>query len=355
MITVQQAKARLDLLIQKARVDLYKPIQIAEVLHRHRVNQDIEPLNLETFRNPSTHWRNLVTVELLGKKSTSSARYQHDVWNETAMPPEMLAILAQENVNTGGAVEYYIYDCYKNRQSSVGNLLSIVQDATPDTFSLKALLELFEAEPGMRRSIDKAYEIVTYALLETVVVQLEAQVTVSVPESNFTLLKEFEELALLVLGVTLDNPTFSQAAHVFRVGVTNAADRGLDMWANFGPAVQVKHLTVNPALAKSIVDQVESDAVVIVCVDAEAEVIRIITQQIGWGRRVRGVITQSQLVAWYDKALTGDLAEKLAVPLLETLLNGFLAEFPQLSSIEDFLKRRGYDQIAQTATAPWKV
>ena len=44
-------------------------------------------------------------------------------------------------------------------------------------------------------------------------------------------------------------------AHIYRVGVTNAADRGLDMWANFGPAIQVKHLTLDSNATQMIVDQ----------------------------------------------------------------------------------------------------
>ncbi|MGY0408589.1 MAG: HaeII family restriction endonuclease, partial [Polaribacter sp.] len=35
-----EAKASIDNIIKKARVHLYKPIQIAEILHRDRVEQD---------------------------------------------------------------------------------------------------------------------------------------------------------------------------------------------------------------------------------------------------------------------------------------------------------------------------
>lgn len=341
----EEAIARLDLLIRKARVDFYKPIQIAEVLYHHRSGVNIDFDNIETYRNPSIKWRNYVTTRLTGKRSTSSARYQHDVWNESAMPSGMLKALADVNVNTEGGIEKHVYQQYFARQSSVGKILSAVNLATPESFNLETLLELFVAEPGLRRSIDKAYEIVTYALLETVVVQLETTVTVTIPGASMPLLAEFEDLVKLVMGVSLDEPSRTTLAHIYRVGVTNAADRGLDMWANFGPAVQVKHLTINPDLAKSIVDQVESDAIVIVCVDAEAEVIKLITDQIGWGKRVRGLITQSQLIGWYNRALRGDQAERLAHQLLDVLVSGFIAEFPQLSSIDEFLAERGYEGI----------
>jgi hypothetical protein len=41
-MTLEGSKIALDKIIQKARVHFYKPIQIAEILHRDRVNQDID-------------------------------------------------------------------------------------------------------------------------------------------------------------------------------------------------------------------------------------------------------------------------------------------------------------------------
>lgn len=97
MPTLEEAKKRLDLIIGKSRVDLYKPIHIAEVLHRSRTVGDFDISKLETFQNPSLRWRNEVTQKLAGKISTSSARYQHDVWNQTAMPVDYLIVLDAEN------------------------------------------------------------------------------------------------------------------------------------------------------------------------------------------------------------------------------------------------------------------
>ena len=49
----QIAKDQLDTVIRKARVHFYKPIQIAEILHRDRIEKDIDLENLETYRTPS--------------------------------------------------------------------------------------------------------------------------------------------------------------------------------------------------------------------------------------------------------------------------------------------------------------
>jgi hypothetical protein len=344
--SLDMAKARLDEIISKARTDMYKPIQIAEVLHHSRHhNQNIDIQNTETYRNSSLRWRNEVTLKLIGKVSTSSARYQHDVWNPTAMPSELLAVLDEENRRTSGLVERYIYMRYGERQSIISAIISAVSSATPETFQLQALLNMFISERGIRRSLDKAYEIVVYSLFETVVTTLGTKISVSVPSRNRKLLQEFSDLTSLLLGVDENVLSWEQPAHLYRVGVTNAADRGLDIWANFGCAVQVKHLTLNSKLANQIVDQIESDHIVIVCRDADAQVIETIAKQISWGQRVRGIVKESNLLDWYERCLRGKFSNQLAAPLLQQLCESFNAEFPQASTLADFLEERGYNSI----------
>lgn len=129
MSNVQEAKNRIDAIIKKARVDLYKPIQIAEVLRYSRLHDDIEILNKETYQNKSLRWRDKVTQRLLNKVSTSSARYQHDVWNSTAMPPELLAVLDTENKRTQGGVERYIYLKFSERQETIASIIAYLDIA----------------------------------------------------------------------------------------------------------------------------------------------------------------------------------------------------------------------------------
>lgn len=350
-VTIAGAKTRLDSLIDKARVHLYKPIQIAEVLRRIRLESSIDPLDLETYRNPSLRWRDAVTVRLLKRVSTSSARYQHDVWNETAMPPAMLAVLAQQNLETQGAVERYIYLQFTERQTAVTGIIALVDTAETANFRLEDLLALFAVTRGIRRSIDKAYEIVTYALFETIITSLEATVTIQIDPKRQELLDEFPALAQVLLGLKPNQTEWTFAAHLYRVGVTNAADRGLDMWANFGAAVQVKHLTLNKSDAESIVEQVESDAVIIVCQDAHAEILEMVLNQIGWGQRVRGIVKESDLCLWYDHCLRGKYANQLANPLMQRLRAGFRDEFPQVAEVVEFCNERGY--LTMTVPEQW--
>lgn len=82
MTTRQKAKESLDNVIKKSRVHLYKPIQVAEILYRDRVYHDIDLLSLEDYRTQSKKWRDIVSIELLGRICTSSAKFQDDLFNK---------------------------------------------------------------------------------------------------------------------------------------------------------------------------------------------------------------------------------------------------------------------------------
>ena len=83
-MNIKEAKKSLDKVIDKARVHLYKPIQIAEILHRDRTEKDINLSDLTTYRNSSKKWRDIICIKFLGRTSTSSARYQDDIFNDNA-------------------------------------------------------------------------------------------------------------------------------------------------------------------------------------------------------------------------------------------------------------------------------
>lgn len=346
MITREQAKAALDSVIKKSRVHLYKPIQIAEILYHDRVHKDIELLSLEDYRNKSKKWRDEVSLALLGRICTSSARFQDDVFNDNATPPAVLDILGKENRRTGGAVEAYIYSKFENKHEQLSKALDYCLEAKAETFNVKRFIESFWEEPGLRRSIDKVYEIIVYALFSTLVEALKLEVEITVDKDAFPLLKEFEDFTQKVMCLDSSAPQYVQDAKVYRVGVTNAADRGLDMYSNWGPAIQIKHLSLDVSLAKSIVNSVSSDRIVIVCKDAEKDVIVSLLSQIGWRSHIQSVVTENDLTNWYDKALRGTYFDKLGEKLLFCLAEEIADEFPSVDNMPDILKERHYELIS---------
>lgn len=186
-----QAKAALDAVIKKSRVHLYKPIQIAEILYRDRVFQDIDLLELEDYRTKSKRWRDDVCQVLLGRVCTSSAKFQDDLFNETAIPPVLINELGKENRRTNGGVEAYIYSRFTNKHGQLASALDYCLNSTKETFSVKQFIDSFWSEPGLKRSLDKIYEIVVYALFSTLVDALNLQVEISVDEANFDILQSF--------------------------------------------------------------------------------------------------------------------------------------------------------------------
>ena len=346
MASRKEAKKALDTVIAKSRVHLYKPIQVAEILYRARVYGDIDPLQLEDYRTKSKRWRDDICIPLLGRKCTSSARFQDDLFNENAVPPIMINELSKENIRTGGAVEAYIYRRFTNKHDQLADALAYCLDATKESFDVKQFIDSFWNEPGLKRSLDKIYEIIVYALFSTLVDALELTVEVSVSEDNYDLLEEFEDFSKKVMCLDFSNPTHIQDAKVYRVGVTNAADRGLDMYSNWGPAIQIKHLTLDVSLAKSIVDSVSSDRVVIVCKDAERDTIMYLLYQIGWKDRIQSIVTEGDLIDWYEKALRGKYSDYIGDELLACLCEEIAEEFPSVDDVPDVLKERHYEEIS---------
>lgn len=342
-----EAKKSLDSLIKKARVHLYKPIQIAEILYRNRTVGDIDLAVLETYRNTSKKWRNEICQRFLGRVSTSSARHQDDVFNENAIPPSVLHYLGEINIQKNGIIEAYIYRRFLDRMSQMSIGLLYVNEHNKDTFELQKFLDLFWHEPGLKRSIDKVYEIVVYSLFSALVDALGVQIEVSMNSEKEGILQEFADFAHMVIRLTPSQQFFNVKATIHRLGVTNASDRGLDMFANFGLAIQIKHLSLTEELAEGIVNSVSFDRILIVCKDSEKNVIVSLLNQIGWKSRIQSIITESMLLDWYRKALRGKYSEELGKTVLENIRKEIISEFPTTNNSDflSFITERGYQQL----------
>ena len=127
--------------------------------------------------------------------------------------------------------------------------------------------------------------------------------------------------------------------------MTNAADRGLDMYSNWGPAIQIKHLTLDEELASSIVSEISSDRIIIVCKDVERRVLVSVLNQIGWAARIQSIVTEEDLNKWYEKALRGKYASLMGKNLLSTFANEMQCEFPSVGGSSPLIDARHYEQI----------
>ncbi len=344
------AKEALDTIIRKSRVHLYKPIQIAEILFHHRTERGWSLSDLESYRNISKRWRDDISMLLVGSRSTSSQKYQDNLFEANAVLPETLARLGTINKKGKGCVEAYIYSALEVRLSSVHKVYAYIRAAKSDSFSLKELVTLFQSVPGLRRSTDKMYEILVYALFATIVRALKAQITLEIGSKDREILKDFDQFIQTVLGIDAGRTKLVLPAALHRAGVANAADSGLDMWANFGPAIQVKHLTLTPEMAEDITDGITTNKIVIVCINAEKKAIEVLLQQVGWGERIQGVVTVDDLDDWYTICLNKKYKNNLGKNLLKDVEREFAAEFPSSEKIAPFIKERGYNKIIMPTT-----
>ena len=347
-----ESKDALDKIIKKSRVHLYKPIQIAEILYNYRKGANIYPSDVETYRNVSKKWRDEISKLLVGRASTSSQKFQDNLFEANAMPPRFVKELAEYNNKRDGIVENYIYHKLKERLSLVYDAFEYLK-AGPDKFDLSEFLSLFVQSPGLKRSVDKVYEITVYALFSVIVRALKVEVSLSIENADKEILDDFNVFIELVIGLSEKTLIKKMPAKLFRVGVTNAADRGLDMWANFGPAVQVKHLTLSEDLAEDVSENMTADRIVLVCLDAEAEMINRIMTQLSFSGRIQGIITISDLETWYKTCLSNKYRDTLGSRLLTDLEREFNFEFPANSTIDPFIKERGYK--IETLTGEWSL
>jgi type II restriction enzyme len=139
------AKRSLDIVIRKARVHLYKPIQVAEILYRDREVGDIDLEDLDTYRTLSRKWRDEVCMRILGRSSTSSARFQDNLFDSNATPPPVLMTLGEINRRYDGAVEAYIYEAFRQKHAQNVEMVRLCEIFRPNEFQIAELYCGFQA------------------------------------------------------------------------------------------------------------------------------------------------------------------------------------------------------------------
>ena len=253
--------------------------------------------------------------------------------------------LGEINRRYNGAVEAYIYEAFRQKHAQMSKWLDYVRYSDRMSFKLQNFIAGFRRDPGLARSVDKIFEIVVYALFSTLLEALEVKVGVKIENIENAILREFSDFTEKVLGLSQAMPETYHEAKVYRVGVTNAADRGLDMWANFGVAIQIKHLSLTPEMADDISNNISADRIIIVCKACEKDVLISVLRQFGGANRIQSVITEDELDVWYEKALQGGSATLIGDKVLERLENEITVEFPSTVEFDKFFKSRSYHQL----------
>lgn len=323
-MNLPEAKRKLDKVIQLSRVEMYKPIQIAEILRKFNSDKELDPLNLETYRNLSRELRDEITMQLIGKISTSSMRFQDDLWNESAVPPSALAILASEN-RKNSKIEEYIY---QHVYAKNAHLIEIRKklDSLSSIKDIHAMFNSFDS-PGLRTSADRLYEVFVLSVLQTDIEVSNYKLTISGSKSS---VKGSAAMKLIVA-------TEGQANELTlaKIGHTNAADAGLDIWTNFGVVISVKNYNLDADLFEKVLNDTPIGFLVIVCETLSASFLNQY-KNISKGRPVI-FITKEEL---YDDA-ESIFADKIrSKKFVSRFLNFYDSEFPLTVTLEEFMAER---------------
>lgn len=67
--------------------------------------------------------------------------------------------------------------------------------------------------------------------------------------------------------------------------------------------------------------------------------------QIGWRDHIQSIITENDLVSWYEKALRGKYAAQIGDELLSRLSNEIIEEIPSVHKIPKSIKDRHYEKL----------
>lgn len=330
----QRAMDALNRLIRKCRSFMYKPIQIAETLRLYREGHISDLLDLESYRVRSRRERDKVTLLLFNKVCTSSARFQDDVFNEHAIPPRILNQLATLNEN--GKIEKYIYERVYTTFSKTQEFREILERAVQtvkdrkERFPINEVWKYFD-QPALKKSVDKLFELTIYSILKIFLESVPYALVIKKGKPQF-FDERNERFYETLLGIQSSEEESIIVPSISRAGVANACDKGIDMWCNFGPAIQLKHISLlNKSVAENIVEdilsQIDSNSTILICKDCPNS---IRTHLLSEFDTLKGIITQEEITEMYytlcDRSnKNGKENEKR---ILEELLQQYDMEFP---------------------------
>jgi hypothetical protein len=334
-MNLTSAREKLDRVIQLSRVEMYKPIQIAETLREFTLNKSIDPAKLETYRNLSRELRDRVTLKLIGKVSTSSMRFQDDLWNSSALPPDALSVLS--TANSKHQVEEYIYQHVYLKSVQMIEIRKVL-DNIKEFKDIENIFKLFNS-PGLRSSADRLFEVFALSVLQTQIEKSDFTFTLSGNTSSIS----------GVTGKKLISIAEGQGnrLELAKMGHTNAADAGLDIWTNFGVVVSVKNYNLDKDLFRKVISDTPVGLLVIICEkvtnDVEKDLLKLSEN------RPVVLITQKEL---FDDAEMLLKKPYRASVFVHKLISFYDKEFPLTVTLEDFMKKRNY-RIMKSGMPNW--
>ena len=82
-----------------------------------------------------------------------------------------------------------------------------------------------------------------------------------------------------------------------------------------------------------------TNRIVILCKDSKQRVIVSLLKQVGWKSKIQSIVTESDLIQWFEKSLRGKYSETVGAKMLKKLEDEITVEFPatDVSEFRSFL------------------
>jgi hypothetical protein len=185
------------------------------------------------------------------------------------------------------------------------------------------------------------------SVLATLTKFLDVQVMTTASAKGLQLVADDETLLAAVLGMPKGKPKQIVAGRLSRLGLTSAADGGVDIVSNFGFIAQVKHAALDDHHLLKLYGAVQIAGMTVVC--------RSVTFSSSSGSdrpNTALVITEDDLIRWSDRIVRGDFGLGAAEYLCESLALELRREFPACDPVDfaAFMTERGYLDMP-----PWKI
>jgi hypothetical protein len=194
------------------------------------------------------------------------------------------------------------------------------------SFNLSAFLDYCRKDSRLNKNTDKIYEIVVCSFFETLLEYLNIQVNAKLDLEAKRLLKDFGLIQNFSL--SLDHNTFQLAPiEYFHVSKTNRKNSAPRVMPSFETTLMIKYITLHEHSATANTPNLPNNKMIIVCKDAEKNIIRNFTIQLGIMERIIGIIPENILIKWYHKCINPKYIHSIGKVLMETLNKKFKKEF----------------------------
>lgn len=337
-----RAKQKLDMMVRKAHGPAYRVLTGIELLYRLRIGEaDLRDPGRLAKMAPG--WVDAMSKTLYGHKAGQNGNYAKH-WFGPMIDLAMLEALAEANKRNDGKVEMYLFFAILAKRNRLAEVRRHLAAQPPEALDVANILARFENDQDLRAATGQVYEVVVHALFDVITTMLGATVQLTLAPPADDMLQDFDDFCVELLGVPPGQRVLQVPARLFRNSTTYGNDGGIDIWANFGPVVQVKHVSLDVDAVDEIEGDLNADRIIVVCDDADRRVIEAVTGAVGSDRRIKAIITKSQIVKWYQTAMLPKYSRWTVPGLHSRMCEEFDREIPvgERTRFEEVARARGY-------------